>query len=276
MNNDEIDILTEEIFIDTDFNCRGNDITPGSVMDLAADIKSNSLLQRVIVQPWTTDINPKIKYRMVAGHRRFAACRVLKWKNIPCKILRNLSDEQAEIINLSENIKRKDLNILQEARSIEKMAQRGITNNQIAKRLDVANKWVDIRRKLLLLPDAVQQEAAAGIIKQTHIDQLYSLSKNPEKMYEAIRNIKNSEDRRRTIKVKKTEKLTDKLATRHFRNMSDIFKIQDLITDAIGTNLASRALAWAIGEIELKVLLQDVKAEADLLKYPWSIPQEYQ
>ncbi len=277
--NVELDVLLSEIFSDTDFNCRGTDITPGSVVDLAEDIRTNpgGLLQRIIIQPWTHEFNETIKYRLVAGHRRYAAVKLLKWKSIPAKIVVGLTQAQAEIINLTENIKRKDLNIMQEAKAVGRMCGRGMSASIAAKSLDVSVKWVQQRLALLKLPTDVQTEAAAGMIKACHIEELLKLkSIDVDRMYEAVRSIKNRDNDRRKIKVKPTnEAITQRTASRQFRNMSDVFKIQDLVLDAIGTNLASQALAWVIGEIELFDLLKAVKEEADVIKVPWSIPQEY-
>lgn len=275
----EADILMVEILSDPTFNCRGFDITPGSVMDLAEDIKSNpgGLLQRIILQPWTDPAKPKIKFRVVAGNRRYTACKMLKWTSIPSKVIVGLTQEQAEDINLAENIKRRDLNILQEAKAIDRMRARGQSASAIGKRLDVNATWVKARLGLLSLPEDVQYEAAAGLIKQSHIMQLVELRLvNIDKMYEAVRTIKNSADTRRKIVVKKSD--AEKLNTtpqREFRNMSDVFKIQDLIQDAIGTNLGAKALAWVIGEVSVYDFLIEVKREADLLGLPWSIPDEF-
>jgi hypothetical protein len=57
--------------------------------------------------------------------------------------------------------------------------------------------------------------------------------------------------------------------------MSDVFRVQDTCADALGENLASKALAWVIGEIGTMDLLNEIKKETNLLGMPWSIPSEY-
>ena len=275
-NKLETDVDMKSIYSDSEFNCRGDAITPGSVTELASDIATNpgGLMQRIIIQPYTHEVKKEIKYRIVAGHRRYAACKMLKWTTIPSVIIFGLSLEDAEVMNLTENLKRKDLNMLQEARALDKMQAKGLSPAQIAKRLDMGTRWVTERLLLLQLPEDVQQEAAAGIIKAAHIQELVKLSKlSLDRMYEGVRNIKNANGRRKIIvKVQNTQAATKK---REFRNMSDVFKMQDCIVDGIGTNLGSRALAWAIGEISTLEFLADVKREADLLGLPWSVPSEY-
>lgn len=276
-NGLETNIPTDQILSDNEFNCRGDAITAGSVIELAEDIKQLGLLQRIIIQPWEDEFNNKIKYRIVAGHRRYAAMKLLKWQTVPSKILSGLNAEDAEVINISENLKRKDLNILQEARALDRMAARGASIETISKRLDVGRKWVKDRLLLMKLPSDIQQEAAAGIVKATHIEELIRLKKiSVDKMYENVRNIKNQHGRR-TIKVKDRKPVglsnNETTVKRILRPVSEIFKIQELMLNAIGTNLASQALAWAVGEIGVITLLDAIKYEADLLQIPWSIPQ---
>lgn len=276
-NGLETNIPTDQILSDNEFNCRGNAITAGSVIELAEDIKQLGLLQRIIIQPWEDEFNSKIKFRIVAGHRRYAAMKLLKWQTVPSKILNGLNAEDAEVINISENLKRKDLNILQEARALDRMAARGASVETISKKLDVGRKWVKDRLLLMQLPSDVQQEAAAGIIKATHIEELIRLKKiSVDKMYANVHTIKNQHGRRKiTVKERKPVGPSNNETTvkRVLRPVSEIFKIQELMLNAIGTNLASQALAWAVGEIGVITLLDAIKYEADLLQIPWSIPQ---
>lgn len=272
----EIDVDIKSIFTDHEFNCRGDVITPGSVTELAADIAANpiGLMQRIILQPWKHEVKPEIKYRVVAGNRRFSACKMLKWKTIPSVIFVGLSDEEAEVINLTENLKRKDLNMLQEARALDKMSARGMTPGEIAKRIDMGTTWVNQRLLLLQLPEDVQQEAAAGIIKAAHIQELVKLSKlSLDRMYEGVRNIKNANGRRKIIV--RIPAAQEPVKKREFRKMSDVFKVQDACVDAIGTNLGSQALAWVINEIDTLEFLGAIKKEAVMLGLPWSIPSEF-
>jgi len=69
---------------------------------LAADIKRNGLLQPVIVRPVGSGFD------LVSGHRRFAAVKSIGWKSISA-VVRSMTDEEAFLINLTENIQREDL-----------------------------------------------------------------------------------------------------------------------------------------------------------------------
>ena len=76
----------------------------------------------MVVQPITdmADKQPAAcDYRLLAGHRRFQAIKTfLKWHCIPAMIHAGLSDREARMLNFCENLERKDLNILEEARRL--------------------------------------------------------------------------------------------------------------------------------------------------------------
>jgi hypothetical protein len=60
-----------------------------------------------------------IKFGLVAGHRRYTAVtRYLKWTSHPASVRTGLTERQARMLNFTENLERKDLNMLEEARWI--------------------------------------------------------------------------------------------------------------------------------------------------------------
>src|SRR6185436_20843904 len=84
-----LEVPLEELFIDHAFNHRG-DSTMGKfdVADLANNIEQHGLQCPITVQPWNEG---KYRYKVVAGHRRATAFRVLKRPNIPAfvKVYKN-------------------------------------------------------------------------------------------------------------------------------------------------------------------------------------------
>ena len=69
---------------------------------LKASIKEHGLLQPIVIRPLEHG------FEIVAGHRRFSACRSLRWRFIPCRI-REFSDRQAYEVQLTENMQRKSM-----------------------------------------------------------------------------------------------------------------------------------------------------------------------
>src|SRR5258706_4547785 len=169
MNIQELPL--KDIFADTDFNCRGA-IAPIDVVDLARDIDAHGLQQAIVVQPFK---DPQYKYRIVAGYRRHKAFQVLQRETIPCNVVDGLSDVQARIMNLSENLKRKDLNMLQEAKALEHLKNAGLTQDDVAREIGMSRGWTQIRFMILDLPKEIQYEVAAGFLSQQQVRDLSTL-----------------------------------------------------------------------------------------------------
>ena len=261
-------IPVEKVFSDSDFNCRGH-ITPFEVADLAKDIERNELQFPIAVQP-AIDIMGGLPdgfdVKIIAGHRRFAAWKVLKagfdgaenpYLAIPCMLKTGLSDIQARILNLSENLKRKNLNILQEAKAIEKLYLSGMPRDTVAKEIGMSSGWVQVRFNLLTLPPEIQIEAAAGVLNQHQIKQLYSL-KTKEEQFEAVRSIKQAKDRgAKAGHVGKRQK--QKTNVKKARTPGDLLRMIEILSKATGYGLQTRVLAWAAGNISTEDFFSDIR-----------------
>lgn len=253
----------DSIHLDSEFNCRGT-ILPMDVVDLAKDIEINGLQFPIAVQP-VKDVEgglPEGKlFRIVAGHRRFIAFRVNDEQFIPAMIKSELSELRARLVNLTENLKRQDLNILQEASAVNGLRLLGMTQEAIADELGMSRTWVQIRLHLLRLPEDIQAEAAAGCLNQYQIREIFSLDDN-EKRYAAVRKIKDARLRgEKGVSVGKTAKEDPFKKKRQSKQA-----VQDMIDHlarTVGYGLHTRVLAWANGVINSAELFFDIKAYAD-------------
>lgn len=124
--------------------------------NLQDSIRQHGLLQPILVRPL------ELGFEIVAGHRRFAACRSLRQRFISCKI-QELSDRQAYEIQLSENLQRKTMEPLEEAeayhRYVAEFGWGGVTD--LSKRIGKSEEYVSHRMQLLKLPKSVQKEVVA-------------------------------------------------------------------------------------------------------------------
>ena len=129
------------IYYDAAFNCRG-EFTLQSVKELADSIaQAGRLICPVAVQPWTEE--PGCEYRLIVGHRRFRAVTAfLKWTEMPAYICEGLSEHEARMLNLAENLQRKTLNILEEARAIQNLYPKGAKRAGRGPRVETADQWV--------------------------------------------------------------------------------------------------------------------------------------
>lgn len=138
---------------------------------LLQSIRVHGLLQPIVVRPFATG------FEIVAGHRRFQACRILRWRFISCKIC-EMSDMHAFEIQLSENIQRKSMNPLEEAEAFRKYVMDfgwGGTSD-LAHRIGKSEEYVSHRIQLLSLPDDVKKQIISNQLKLSQAMELTSLS----------------------------------------------------------------------------------------------------
>lgn len=271
--NEVINLEIKQIFADDDFNSRGKFI-PMDVVDLAKDIERIGLIQPIIVMPASPEEITKTdcKYKLIAGFRRRYAHVVLKRDTIPAIIHDRMSDADATIMNLSENLNRADLTILQEARAMRRLSTYAFTEDQIAIKIGKSRGWVQIRVMLLQLPDEVQKEVEAGFINQTQIRELYTIyrSSGTEAVYDAVKKLKDAKMQGRKgviVDPKKTNK-----DARRQRVRSEIVVMLENLYDITGPGLHTRCLAWCSGEISDNDLFYTVKEWCEKNGKVWTAP----
>ena len=249
------EIPLDQIFCDDEFNCRGV-ISPLEVVDLSRSILSDGLRQPITVQPWK---GPR-PYRIVMGHRRYkATCLIDGAKTIKAMIQEGLDEAGACALNLAENVVRVDLNILQIAKALKKLVDLGWSIPAIAEKMKRGRPWVAVHLKLLTLPVEIQAEAAAGVVKQSHIMGIAKLP-TADKQYEAVRALKDKKIKGEKVPKPKTKAEASPFIKKH-RDRTEIFDMMEKVFEAVGAGLASRALAWCAGEIASLDLYKDLKAE---------------
>lgn len=268
-------IPLKDIFADSDFNCRG-EIAPIDVVDLAKDIEQSvspenptGLQSPIIVQPY--DKVPGKKYRIVAGHRRYESFKILKRSHIPAFVRTDLTDLAARILNLGENLKRKDLNPVQEARALDHLKQAGMGQEEVAARLGMSRGWVQVRFMILDMPEDIQNEIAAGLLNQHQIREIHMMP--TEDQYKAVKAIKEAKERGE--KAKPVIKKRGDALRKRIRKPPEIFVMIEHIMEALGgANLATRALAWSAGEISDMELFRDIREEAEAAGRRYEVPKE--
>lgn len=267
-----VEIPLNQIWSDDEFNCRGM-IAPVDVFDLVKDIDKNGLQFPIAVQPAydvKNDGIAKNNFRIVAGHRRYHSFKILKRETIPAMVKVGLTEVQARLLNLGENLKRKALNILQEALAIKRLRDLGLNRRQVGDELGVSTSWVQVRFNLLDLPPVIQEEAAAGMLNQYQIKEIWSLGSKDEQC-EAVKTIKNARLRgEKGISVGKTPEQDPFKKRRQPKNV-----VQDMMNHmakTIGHGLYTRVLAWANGEINSAELYFDIKRFATEHDLEYEVP----
>jgi len=240
------------IYYDAAFNCRG-EFTLQSVKELAESIvQTGRLICPVAVQPWTKE--PGFDYRLIVGHRRFrAVTEFLKWTEIPAYICEGLSDHEARMLNLVENLQRKSLNILEEARAIQNLHPEGASVREVARELKQATMWVWVRVKLLRMPEAIQQKAAAGLLSQANLATLAGLER-PDEQIKAADEIAAARQRG---KGKWLPGLSKTYKRRGVRSREEINRMVERMLAAGITGLPPRVAVWCAGQVPDEELLKE-------------------
>ena len=109
------------------FNTR-KDLSAGSeetsLDDLAKSIQEKGLLNPIMVREMS-----KGKYDLVAGQRRFLACKKIGLETMPAIIRDDLTDTDATIISLIENVQRADMNPIDKAKAYQEIFKKYNINN---------------------------------------------------------------------------------------------------------------------------------------------------
>lgn len=252
----------DSIIVDHEFNCR-DALVPEDIMQLAGQIKQMGLLQPVVVRKlYTGDL------RLVAGFRRYTACKRLKWETIPAIVRTDLSEIDAAALNLAENIERKNLTPLEEAKALHKLIKQGYESYQIADKLKRSETWVDSRLDILRLPPDVQKEVACGNLNLKQVRYLASLPESA--LYAAVRTIKDKKREMESSKIVKygergQKKPISRTTKGKPRSQKEMEAVRDYLYSLFGgDNIELAVLNWAAGIIPFGRLEEYIKEQAEL------------
>ena len=153
--------------------------------ELKDSIKNSGLLQPITVRKISNG-----KYEIVAGERRYRACRELGMENIPV-IEMNVGDARGYELSVLENIQRENLNPIEEAESyLMLMEVYGYTQEKLSEKLGKTRSSVSNKMRILKLPASVKEMVKKGEISYGHARTLLSLS-DEKKIEEAAKEIIN-------------------------------------------------------------------------------------
>ncbi len=136
---------------------------------LAESIKANGMLQPITVQAVGD------RYEIIAGERRYRACRTLKMETVPA-IVKELSTRQVCELALIENLQREDLNPIETAAAISSlMSDFALTQQEVSQRIGASRPAIANALRLLKLPKDVQAYIVSGELSAGHGRALASL-----------------------------------------------------------------------------------------------------
>ncbi len=136
---------------------------------------SDSIQQHGVLQPLLVRALPNGGWQLIAGERRWLAAQKAGLATVPCRVLA-LEDQQVSEVALEENLKRKDLNVLEKAQAFADYLERfGCSIEGLSRQLSLDRSTISNMLRLLELPDAVKQSLRSDKISAGHARTLLSL-----------------------------------------------------------------------------------------------------
>jgi len=138
--------------------------------ELAASIKEHGIIQPLVLRKLGK------KYEIIAGERRYKASTLAGLQTVPA-VISNIDDNKSAEVALVENIQRRDLTPIEEARSYKNLLDKGyLTQEQLAKKMGLSQSAISNKLRLLNLDDRVQQALLENKISERHARSLLTLN----------------------------------------------------------------------------------------------------
>ncbi|KKU91198.1 MAG: ParB-like protein partition protein [Candidatus Jorgensenbacteria bacterium GW2011_GWA1_48_11] len=164
---------------------------PASVEELAQSIREFGIIQPIVVSKVVreTDYGTAVEYQLIAGERRLMAAKLLGLERVPA-IVKKIDEHRVRLeMALIENIQRRDLNSLEEAKAYARLQDEfGLVQREIAARVGKSREVVANTLRLLNLPPHIQDALVSGKISESQARTLLVIQ-NPEEQNRVFKNI---------------------------------------------------------------------------------------
>lgn len=222
------------------------EMDPESLQELADSIRSQGIIQPILVRPIGKH------YEIIAGERRFRAARLAGLTQVPV-IIRDLPDEATLAVALIENIQRENLNPIEEALALQRLIDEfTLTHQQIANAVGKSRASVSNLLRLLQLPESIRQALEKHELEMGHARALLTLT--PEQQLKAAFVVTEKK-----LSVRETEQLARRMqqASTPAKNSlpsfnPDILQLQDSLSKSLRSPVKIHCNAQGRGKLVIR------------------------
>ncbi len=207
-----------------------------SLMELSDSIKQHGIIQPLVLRKLGD------KYEIIAGERRYKASQIAGLTKVPA-IITDLDDNSSAEVAIVENLHRKEMSALEEAKSFKKLLERGITQEQLGIRLGKSQSYIANKLRLLSLNETVQEALILEKISERHARSLLS--------------VKDLSEQQRLLEEIINRKLTVK-------------ETDDIIKERFGTLLVEEPVQQIEEKKSMNIMdfnLEDIKLEPEVKEH---------
>lgn len=155
-----------------------------SLEELMASINKHGVLQPILV---SKDEKKKDTYVIIAGERRWRACKNLKMKSIPA-LVKNFTEQELVEVALVENLQRENLNGIEEGKAYQYLIDKyTLSPNQVGEALGKSRSYITNMLRLLKLDPQVQKMVEESRITPGHARALLALKDHKKQVVWALK-----------------------------------------------------------------------------------------
>lgn len=200
--------------------------------ELAASIKEHGLIQPVILRKASRG------YEIVAGERRWRACRKAGFKEIP-SIIKELTDEENMLLAIIENMQREDLDPIEEAEGLSQMIDTfGLTQEEVSKSVGKSRPYITNALRLLKLPQEVRSFLSQGKLSVGHARAIAGITDSSRQLELAQYAIEHELSVREIEKLIKEGNLQkNKVPRKKAEKSPDVRQVEEDLKQIMGTKV---------------------------------------